>query len=90
MCSTLLKTIPAFEGFITEFIAMLADIDQVHQVQIGNTIGSTQLKQQAEQEMIDATVKLDAAMFVYAQVEGKLDLVEKCKVSASSLEKLNQ
>jgi hypothetical protein len=52
---------------------------------LGNTTGSTQLKQQAEKEMIDATVQLAAAMFVYAQIENKPDLLEKCKVSPSSL-----
>jgi len=84
-----LKAIPALESSITDFNTKLLAIDAVHEVQMGNTTGSTQLKQQAEKEMIDATVRLAAAMYVYAQIENKPDLLEKCKISPSSLEKLS-
>ncbi|MCU4156632.1 hypothetical protein J1N10_11650 [Carboxylicivirga sp. A043] len=80
-----MNTIPAFETIINEFYAALTEIDGVYQIQQGNTTGSTQLKQQAEKEMIDATVKLAAAMYVYAQIEGKPDLLVACKVSPSLL-----
>jgi len=67
------------------FTSKLDEIDAVYQIQSGNITGITQLKQQAEKEMIDATVKLAAAMYVYAQIENKPDLQEICKVSPSML-----
>ena len=84
-----LNTIPAFGRFINELDELMVNINSVYQIQMGNTTGTTQMKQQSEADMIDATVQLAAAMYVYAQIEGKPDLIEKYKVSPSSLDKLS-
>lgn len=87
--ATELKTIPVFSSAIDQFEELLTLIDKAQQIQLGNTTGTTLLKQQAEKEMIDATVQLAAAMYVYAQIENKPDLMEKCKVSPSMLSTLS-
>lgn len=84
-----LKFIPAYASIMNEFEEQLTQIDAIQQIQLGNTTGTTLLKQQAEKEMIDATVQLAAAMYVYAQIENKPELMEKCKVSPSMLSALS-
>jgi len=83
------QTIPAFDSFINEFYTQLSQIEAVYQIQIGNITGRTQLKQKEEKEMIEATIRTAAAMYVYAQVNNMPDLMAKCKVSAWILEKLS-
>lgn len=87
--NTQLNSIPAFATLILKFIDYIKDIEDLHQIQLGVTTGSSQLKQKEEKEMIDATVEMAAAIFVYAQFATKPDLMEKCRISHSLLEKLS-
>ncbi|WP_289053675.1 hypothetical protein [Carboxylicivirga marina] len=83
-----LSLIKALESFIVKFNDLLAQIEAVHQIQQGNTTGARQLKLKEEAEMIEATVKLAATMYVYAQVNDMPDLQAKCAISASQLERM--
>jgi len=85
---TELGTIKVLQGFIEKFNELIAKIEAVHQVQQGNTTGARQLKLKEEAEMIDATVKLAATMYVYAQVNEMPDLQAKCAISASQMERM--
>ncbi len=40
-----LKAIPAYEGVINEFEEQLTQIEAIQQIQLGNTTGTTLLKQ---------------------------------------------
>ncbi|MCU4154844.1 hypothetical protein J1N10_02580 [Carboxylicivirga sp. A043] len=84
-----LSLIKALEGFIVKFNELIAQIEAVHQIQQGNTTGARQLKLKEEAEMIEATVKLAATMYVYAQVNDMPDLQAKCAVSASQMERMS-
>ncbi len=82
------NSITALGSFIKDFDQLMIKIEAVHQVQQGNTTGSRQLKLKEEEEMIDATVKLAATMYVYAQVNNLPDLKAKCAVSYTQLRRL--
>ncbi|WP_430814634.1 hypothetical protein [Carboxylicivirga sp. RSCT41] len=85
---TELNMIKAPEGFVVKFNELVTKIEAVHQIQQGNITGARQLKLKEETEMIDATVKLAATMYVYAQVNDMPDLQDRCAVSPSQLERM--
>ncbi len=85
---TELSVIKALEGFIAKFNELLTQINEVYRIQQGHTTGSSKLKLKEEAEMIEATVHLAAAMYVFAQVTEAPDLQAKCAVSVSLLEKM--
>ncbi len=85
---TELSTINALEGFIKQFDELMMKIEAAYQIQQGSTTGMRQLKLKEEAEMIDQTVQLAGAMFVYAQVNNMPDLQSKCAVSASQMERM--
>jgi hypothetical protein len=80
--------IKVLEGLIVKFNELMAQIEEVHQIQQGNTTGARQLKLKEEAEMIEATVQLAATMYVYAQVNDMPDLQSKCAVSATQMERM--
>jgi len=86
---TELSMITALESLIHDFSDLMTKIETVHQVQQGNTTGKRQLKLKEEAEMIEGTVQVAGAMFVYAQANGMPDLQIKCSVSASQLERMS-
>ncbi len=83
------NAITALAGFVKNFDELMAKIEVVHQVQQGNTTGARQLKLKEEAEMIDAAVQLAATMYVYAQVNERSDLQEKCSISVSQMERMS-
>ncbi|MCT4587909.1 MAG: hypothetical protein N4A71_08820 [Carboxylicivirga sp.] len=86
---TELSVIKALENFIVKFNELMTKIESVHKVQQGNTSGARKLKLKEEAEMIEATVKLAATMYVYAQVNDMPDLQAKCAISASQMERMS-
>lgn len=85
---TQLETIPALATAIQQFLDLLPQIEQVNQIQLGHAKGSSDLKQKEEAEMIQATIQVAAAIFVYAQVNNRPDLQAKVNVSPTYLQEL--
>nr|WP_321450556.1 hypothetical protein [uncultured Carboxylicivirga sp.] len=80
-----LATIPVLTGYTQLFTDNLATIDEVYQIQQGNTKGVSKLKIKEENEMIEATVQMAGCIFVYAQDNGIPDLKDKCAISSTQL-----
>lgn len=79
------NTTPAFVEAFTDFQTTLADIDTQAQIQEGKTTGTTQNKQQEEDEMIQASIVIAAAAYAYASRIGDNALKERVNYTPSQL-----
>ncbi|MCB0375706.1 MAG: hypothetical protein KDD04_07285, partial [Sinomicrobium sp.] len=79
------SVMPAFLQAFTDFETTLADIDLQARIQEGKTTGITQNKQQEEDQMIQTTVEIAAAVYAYAAVTGNNALKERVNYSPSQL-----
>lgn len=82
------SAMPAFTTAFNEFETILAQIDAQSQIQKGSTTGITQNKQKEEDEMIQATVEIAAAVYAYASKVGDNELRDKVNYSPSALGEL--
>lgn len=82
---TLWSGLPSFGTAFTEFETVLAAITAQSQIQEGKTTGITQNKQKEEDEMIQITVEIAAAVYAYASKIGDNELRDKVNYSPSSL-----
>jgi hypothetical protein len=85
---TEISSIPALVKLISDFPGLLARIQEVHQIQQGLKGSNSALKVKEEAEMVEATVAMAAAIYVYAQINELPALMEKCDVSPHHLEKM--
>lgn len=83
--NTLWNAMPAFVQAFTDFGTTLADIGAQTQIQEGKTTGITQNKQQEEDEMIQATIEIAAAVYAYASRIGDNNLRTRVSYSPSQL-----
>ncbi|MBI9065569.1 MAG: hypothetical protein JEZ14_26535 [Marinilabiliaceae bacterium] len=74
---------------INSFSSLLDELSEVRMIQEGHAAGSGQLKQKEEAEMIQATVQVAAAVYVYAIDQNLPDLQAKASVSPSQLQRMN-
>ena len=79
------NTMPAFVETFTDFQTILADIDAQARIQEGKTTGITQNKQKEEDEMIQATIEIAAAVYAYAARIGDNELKAKVNYTPSRL-----
>ncbi len=73
----------------TSFNALLSELSEVQMIQEGHATGSGELKQKEEAEMIQATVQVAAAVYVYAIDNNQPDLQRKASVSPSQLQHMS-
>ncbi|MCU4157457.1 hypothetical protein J1N10_15880 [Carboxylicivirga sp. A043] len=83
--NTELSTIPALADSISEFDNLLSKIDATHQVQMSYSSANSKLKLKEEAEMIQATIQVAAAIYVYAHSNNMPDLKSKVMVTPSKL-----
>ncbi|MGD9994053.1 MAG: hypothetical protein AB7S69_12215 [Salinivirgaceae bacterium] len=76
-----LALVPALVAVVSRFMALLEEIKEVQQIQEGKTSGSTLQKQKEEAEMIEITLRVAAAIYVYATDQKNLELQEEVKIS---------
>ena len=81
----IVETIPALQSNVENFFKLLEEIDGVILVQEGNINSTATDKQKEEQEMIDATVRIAAGLYVYAIDNSNFDLLERVNISPSTL-----
>lgn len=79
------SSLPAFTNAMNEFETILAQIEAQSQIQEGRTTGITQNKQKEEDEMIQITVQIAAAVYAYASKIGDNELTDKVNYSPSTL-----
>jgi len=85
---TTLETNPMLDQVRQDFIAQLTELSEVQMIQEGHATGSGQLKQQEETKMIQATVRVAAAIYVYALDNNKPDLQAKTNFTPSHLQRM--
>lgn len=85
---TEVATLPAAVTSVDTFKSKLLEIKELRLIQEGHTTGTTLQKQKEEDEMIEATVRVAAAIYVYALSIQDLELQEKAKISSAYLKKL--
>ncbi|MGQ1787799.1 MULTISPECIES: hypothetical protein [unclassified Saccharicrinis] len=86
--NTEINSIPALGEQVNLFYATSGKIQEVYQIQQGLSNSNSALKVKEEAELIEATVEMAAALFVYAQINSMPDLQAKCAVTPSQLEKM--
>lgn len=79
------SALPAFVTAFSEFQTTIAEIDTQRQIQEGKTTGITQNKQKEEDEMIQATIEMAAAVYAYASKIGDNELKQKVNYTPSDL-----
>ena len=79
--------LPAFVDAFGEFENTITDIDNQRQIQEGRTTGITENKQKEEDEMIQITLEIAAAVYAYASIIGDNELRDKISYSPSYLRK---
>ena len=77
--------LPAFVTAFGKYETAIAGIDTQRQIQEGKTTGITENKQKEEDEMIQATVEIAAAVFSYASKIGDNELKQKVNYTPSFL-----
>jgi hypothetical protein len=80
-----LATVPALAAVVSRFMALLEELNEVRLIQEGNTSGATLQKQKEEAEMIEITLRVAAAIYVYATEQKNLELQQEVKMSPSYL-----
>ncbi|PKP09234.1 MAG: hypothetical protein CVU09_12010 [Bacteroidetes bacterium HGW-Bacteroidetes-4] len=76
-----LALVPALAAVVSRFMALLEEIKEVQLIQEGKSIGTTLQKQKEEAEMIEITLRVAAAIYVYATNQKNMELQEEVKVS---------
>ena len=77
--------LPAFVNAFGNFENAIAGIDTQRQIQEGRTTGITENKQKEEDEMIQITLEIAAAVYAYASIIGDNELRDKVSYSPSYL-----
>ena len=77
--------LPAFVSAFGDFESAIAGIDTQRQIQEGRTTGITENKQKEEDEMIQITLEIAAAVYAYASKIGDNELRDKISYSPSYL-----
>ena len=77
--------LPAFVTAFAEYQTTLTGIDTQRQIQEGKTTGITENKQKEEDEMIQITIEVAAAVFAYASKISDNELRDKVSYSPSAL-----
>ncbi len=77
--------LPAFVRVFGDFETTVANIDAQSQVQEGKTTGITENKQKEEDEMIQITLEIAAAVYAYASLNGDNELRDKVSYSPTHL-----
>ena len=77
--------LPAFVTAFGEYETTIADIDTQRQIQEGKTTGITENKQKEEDEMIQITLEIAAAVYAYASKINDNELRDKVSYSPSDL-----
>ncbi|MGE4288351.1 MAG: hypothetical protein AB7E36_06665 [Salinivirgaceae bacterium] len=80
--------VPALEAAVAKFTMLLNELQEVRQIQEGRITGTALQKQQEEDEMIEATLRVAAGIYVFAREQGNLELKQKVKLSDTKLRKL--
>ncbi|MGD9991697.1 MAG: hypothetical protein AB7S69_00240 [Salinivirgaceae bacterium] len=80
--------VPALEAAVTKFTSLLNELQEVRQIQEGRISGAALQKQKEEDEMIEASLRVAAGIYVFAREQDNLELQQKMKVSDSNLRKM--
>jgi hypothetical protein len=80
--------VPALEAAVTKFTSLLNELQEVRQIQEGRITGAALQKQKEEDEMIEATLRVAAGIYVFAREQDNLELQQKVKISDSKLRKM--
>lgn len=80
--------VPALEAAVAKFTMLLNELQEVRQIQEGRITGTALQKQQEEDEMIEATLRVAAGIYIFAREQGNLELKQKVKLSDTKLRKL--
>ena len=79
------SNVPACVNAVDKFKNLVSGIDTQRQIQEGKITGITANKQKEEDEMIQATIEMAAAVFAYADIIGDNELKSKVSYSPSTL-----
>lgn len=82
---TIIDSVPALKDGVEKFLGINEEIDKVILVQEGKITGSSKDKQKEEQEMIDATIRIAAGLYVMALDNSNFEVMEKVDLSPSAL-----
>jgi hypothetical protein len=85
---TKVAALPALLATVTKYRGLMNELDSVRLIQEGHTTGTTLQKQKEEAEMIEATVRIAAAVYLYAKEQNNLELQEQVNVSPTYLQRL--
>jgi hypothetical protein len=85
-----IANIPALQTCVTEYAERNQEISLVLMVKEGKTTGVAEQKQKEEKEMIDETVRIGAALYVYSLDHSDFELASKVNISSTMLDHLNQ
>lgn len=86
---TAIQTIPALETTTNDFSLLFGELTQVQMIQTGLPTGASALKVKEEAEMIQDTVQMAAAIYVYAIDNNLPDLQTRVAISPSELRQMN-
>ncbi|TRX71540.1 hypothetical protein [Carboxylicivirga sp. M1479] len=81
-------TIPALKSNVLAFDDLLSKIDKMHQVQMDYSSANSKLKLKEEEEMIQATIQVAAAIYVHAHSNNMPDLKSKVSITPSDLKQM--
>lgn len=81
-------TLPALATSVSNFNQKLGEIQSKDAEYTHLTSGKTDMKNDAEEDMIEAVLPIASALNVYAKINGKTDLKENSKVTVSDLRRL--
>jgi hypothetical protein len=79
--------VSALEAAVKKFTMLLNELQEVRQIQEGRITGTALQKQQEADEMIEATLRVAAGIYVFARGQGNLELQQKVKLSDTKLRK---
>ena len=83
-------SIKVMSDSVTEFKTTLSEIDRTVMIQEGKITGTTEQKQKEELEMINAVVRIAAAMYVYGIDTSNFELTARVDINPSTLKNMNQ
>ncbi|TAJ15221.1 hypothetical protein DMA11_02110 [Marinilabiliaceae bacterium JC017] len=84
-----IQAIPALAATTNQFSLLFGELTQVQMIQAGQTTGTSALKIKEEAEMIQDTVQMAAAIYVYAIDNNLPDLQARVSISPSELRQMN-
>lgn len=85
-----ISSIKAMSDSVTEFKITLSEIKKTVMIQEGKITGTTEQKQKEELEMINAVVRVAAALYVYGIDNSNFELTAKADINPSALKNMNQ